>query len=121
MKSAPMPLEYLADPRLSPFFDELQADPPCIAGTAAYQAEATDAVILCDATGGAFDVTLPLVAAAKWLELTVKRLNGGGNAVTLVTPGAETIDGGNSLALGAQYDAVTVKSDGSNWHVISRS
>ncbi len=121
MKSAPVPLQYLSDPTLSPFFDELLADPPCKAVTAAYSAEITDAVILCDATGGAFNVSLPLVAAAKWVELTVKRLNGGGNAVTLITPGAETIDGGNTLALGAQYDAVTVKSDGTNWHVISRS
>lgn len=42
-------------------------------------------------------------------------------AVTLTTPGAETIDGGNTLAtIDAQYDCATLVSTGAHWIVLAR-
>lgn len=80
----------------------------------------TDRTVLADATGGAFTVTLPAAADLVGVELVVKRINGGGNAVTLqgATAG-ETIDGAVSIALNSQYEIRRVQSDGLVWHVVA--
>jgi hypothetical protein len=86
----------------------------------AYTMTVDDEIVLADATGGAFSVTLPAVSGeAQDSTFTVKRMNAGANAVTIATPGAETIDGAASLALSNQYDAATCATDGSNWVVVA--
>jgi len=40
------------------------------------------------------------------------------NNITLTTPGAETIDGGATYVMDANYDSVTVVSDGTNFFLI---
>lgn len=80
----------------------------------------TDRTVLGDATGGAFTVTLPAAADVVGVELVVKRVNGGGNAVTVQgVTGSETIDGATSVALNAQYDFLRVQSDGLVWHKVA--
>ena len=74
-------------------------------------------VYLCDASGGAFTLTLPSVAAYKFRSLTIKKVDNTGNAVTVDGSGAETIDGASTYALPSQYNSVTVYSDGSEWHI----
>lgn len=87
--------------------------------TGSYTALFSDAVILCDATGGALTVTLPAVASSKSLVLTIKKTDASGNAVTIDTPGAETIDGSATRSLPAQYNSLTIVCDGTNWHRIA--
>lgn len=91
-----------------------------VSKTSAYSIATTDDVVLCNATGGAFDVTLPDADDFKGRRFTIKRLNSGSNAVTLkVAVGSgQTIDGASTSVLGTQYLAITVISDGSNWYVI---
>lgn len=89
-----------------------------VAGDSPYTVLLTDGVILADAVGGAITVGLPAAAAVKGRTLVVKRLNGGGNAVTLDGSGAETIDGAATLALAAQYAAARVLSGGATWWTV---
>ena len=74
-------------------------------------------MLLCDATGAAFTVTLPAAATVSGASISVKKTDSSGNAVTIDGNGAETIDGATTLALSTQYEAVTLWSDGSNWWV----
>jgi hypothetical protein len=62
-------------------------------------------------------VTLPAAASAKGVTFTIKRLTA--NAVTVNTAGG-TIDGLASQSLAAQYDLITVVSDGANWYIVGR-
>ena len=71
--------------------------------SAATTATAADGVVLADATGGAFTVSLPTDDAYLGRRFTVVRMNGGGNAVTVAT-----VLGGN-ITLGAQYAYATVQ------------
>jgi hypothetical protein len=83
----------------------------------------TDALLLCDATGGAFTVTLPEARSALGLRVTIKRTNAGANAVTVSRSGTDTIDGSNTTSLASQYARVTVQAwrDGASygWAIIS--
>jgi len=78
--------------------------------------------VIADAVGGAFDVTLPTAASAftngVGREYKIKRINAGGNKVTVAANGAETIDGVATFKLNQQFDHVTVQSDGTEWHVL---
>lgn len=80
--------------------------------TAAYTA-LTGELVLADATGGAFTVTLPSAAVAG-RQVIVKRMNTGVNNVT-VAPAAGTIDGAANVALTAQYQVTRLIADGTNW------
>jgi hypothetical protein len=83
--------------------------------TTTYTSRAGD-VILADATGGAFTVTLP-VATGVTVSITVKKIDASANAVTIDGNAAETIDGAATRLLSTQYEAVTLWSDGTNWWV----
>lgn len=91
-----------------------------VSKTGTYAATMRDGVILGDATGGAFTVTLPTAVGRAGKTFTVKRINSGGNAVTVGTTSSQTIDGSTTYALSSQYASVTVVSDGANWHIIGK-
>lgn len=90
---------------------------PIAAKTAAYTATANDNIITGDATGGAFSITLPTAVGIPGRSYTIKRLNSGGNAVTVATTSSQTIDGASTVGLSAQWQSVRVVSDGANWIV----
>lgn len=77
--------------------------------------EATDDTILCDATAGAFNITLPLASQVQFLRVTIKKIDASANAVTLVG----TIDGAVNPTLPAQYKSKTIQSDGSAWYTLA--
>lgn len=79
--------------------------------TAATTIETSDDLIVCDATGGAFSVTLLPADQVQFLKVTIKRINGGGNAVTV----AGTVDATVNPSLGSQWASITVQSDGTRW------
>lgn len=81
--------------------------------TAAYTVTLADDVVL---AGGAstYNVTLPSPSTAKGQGFTIKRTGTG--AVTVVPSASETIDGASSFVIPTQYSAITVVSDGTNWH-----
>jgi hypothetical protein len=86
--------------------------------TTPYTVVVTDRTILIDATAGAKVVDLPTAASSKWRILTIKKIDASANVVTVDGNGAETIDGAATYVLTAQYEAVTVQSDGTTWWVI---
>lgn len=91
-----------------------------VAKTAAYTATASDDVILCDASGGAFSVTLPAVASSAGKVFTIKNVGASGT-VTIDGNASETIDGATTVAMATQYNFRTIICDGTEWHVIASS
>lgn len=89
--------------------------------TAAYTMSEDDHGVLADATGGAFAVTLLKAGDANPRLYFFKRLNGGGNAVTITAHAGETIDGAATKALAAQYETAVLLPDpqGGKWHIVS--
>jgi hypothetical protein len=76
--------------------------------------DATHELVNC--TSGTFAVTLP-TAVGFTRQYTIK--NSGSGTITLNTTGGETIDGNASGALTlAQWDSITLRSDGANWIIV---
>jgi hypothetical protein len=73
--------------------------------------------LLVDASSGAITITLPEVTLAA--RIIVKKTDSSINAVTVATPGSETIDGSASLTLSSQNEAYSLISDGENWYTTS--
>jgi hypothetical protein len=72
-----------------------------------------------DATGGAFNFTLPAASGVANLALLFTKKDSSGNAVTLVTVGENIIVTGSattSYALAARGNSVFIISDGTNWY-----
>uniref|UniRef100_A0A6H1ZVI5 Uncharacterized protein n=1 Tax=viral metagenome TaxID=1070528 RepID=A0A6H1ZVI5_9ZZZZ len=79
-------------------------------------------VVSADATGGAIAVTLPSAATVcRGWRLTVKKIAGGANNVTLTPDGVETIDAAATKVLVTLNEAVSIISDGTNWKIISET
>jgi len=95
------------------------ANPEVNPRTAAYTITDQDDVILGNASGGAFSVTLPTAIGRQGRIFTVKKTDSSGNAVTISTTGGQTIDGAVSVSLGAQFSSRMVMSDGANWSVLA--
>jgi len=87
--------------------------------TSDYTLTETDSIIAADASGGAFTITLPTASGIAGRQYTIKKVDPTGNAVTVAATGTETIDGASTYSLSAQYDAVTIVSDGTNWLIVS--
>lgn len=85
-----------------------------------YTLLATDGLVECDATAGAFAVTLTAAASSLGRLVTIKKIDASANAITVTASGAETIDGANTYALSTRYDAVTLHCDGVTWNVINK-
>lgn len=91
------------------------------AKTGAYTATVDDSVIVASSAGGAFTITLPAVANAEGMILTVIKDDAAANAVTLDGNGAETINGAATVAtIDAQYDTITLYCDGTEWFIIAQ-
>ena len=73
--------------------------------------------MIVDATGGDIDITLPPPATQRF-PITVKRVDASANAVLILPNDSEVIDDETSQTLDAQYDALKVIPDGTNWHVV---
>lgn len=85
-----------------------------VAKTAAYSAADGD-VVLANASGGAFTVTLP--APASGVKVTVKNVGATG-IVTVGPHAAETIDGADHYVLPTQYLSRDFLSNGTDWWVV---
>ena len=77
-----------------------------------------DYLIIADATGGAITMALPPAALVPGRIYAFKRVNSGANAVVIDPSGAETIDGAATYTLSAQWNSVTIMSNGTAWFII---
>jgi hypothetical protein len=83
--------------------------------TASDSVDASDTVILANATGGAVTVTLPAVATSEGRQLIVKKIDASANAVTIDGAGSETIDGTTTKSTTTQYALYRIVCDGTYW------
>lgn len=83
--------------------------------SSAETASILDETILCDASGGALTVTLPNVATCVGLTLTVKKIDASANAVTI----GGVVDGTTNPTLAAQWNSMTMQSNGTQWYLLA--
>jgi hypothetical protein len=74
-------------------------------------------VLTCDASSAAFTVTLA-TTASNTSKVTIKKVDSSANTITIDGNGTQTIDGALTIQLAAQYESVTLVTDGSNWFII---
>ncbi len=86
--------------------------------TTTYTATSSDGTILCDATGGAFSVTLPAAASNTGVVLVVKKIDASANAVTIDGNSSETIDGATTQSIGVRYESLTIGCNGTAWYIL---
>ena len=85
-----------------------------------YSVLATDQVVLCNASGGAFTVTLPSAVTQSRSQYTIVKVGTDANAVT-VASASGAINSASTYSLAASaYHAVTVISDGTNWNILDK-
>jgi len=89
--------------------------------TANYTVDPSDNVILCDASGGAFTITLYPAASNSGKTVRIKKTDTTFLTVTIDGNSSETIDGFTTRKLVSTGDTVTLLCDGSNWHVIEHT
>jgi hypothetical protein len=90
--------------------------------TSTYTMTGTDHVVMADATGGGFTITLPTAVGFSG-RYTIDAVTSTTNIVTLSTTSSQTIDGSSSTTLGtgasgAYWTSVDLVSDGANWHTV---
>jgi len=86
--------------------------------TTTYSATSADDVILCDATAGAFTITLPTASGITGKELIFVKIGTDTNRVTVDGSGTETIGGPVDEKLAIPNSRMHIVSDGTNWRVI---
>lgn len=87
--------------------------------SSAYQSSTND-LVLANAAGGAFTVTLPIAPAAN-NRVIVKKTDATANLVTIALPASSTatIDGDTTVGLYTQGSGATLQYDGTNWRMTS--
>lgn len=73
-----------------------------------------DRMIKCNAAGGAITLNLPS-AAPNPVVYTFIKTDVTGNTATIDPDGSQTINGQATAVLDAQWESITVRSDGTNW------
>lgn len=89
--------------------------------TTTYTATTSDNVILVDASGGSFTLSLYTAVGNTGKVLTITRTDQTlANAVTIDPNGSETIGGATTVKASTQYESFIIFSDGTNWQIQSR-
>ncbi len=83
-----------------------------------YNVLGADSIVLCDATGGAFQVNLPAAADSEGQLLAVKKIDASANSVTIDANGAEEIDGELTQEILFQWTSLRMVCDGSDWFIV---
>jgi hypothetical protein len=73
-------------------------------------------VVLCDASGGSFTVSLPTSIVGK--KFVIKKVDSTGNPVIVDGDGTETIDGDLTKEISDQWTVLHIVGNGSNWFII---
>jgi len=97
---------------------------PVAAKTTTYGATKNDYTILCDASGGVFNINLLSLSDAYdsiyevGLILNIKKIDSSSNVITIDGSGPQTIDGTITKQLTMQYDCITIQAGPSEWSII---
>ena len=76
-----------------------------------------DGIFVVDTTSNSITIVLPTAVANQGKTFIVKK-TAAANTVTLDANAAETIDGDATKVLSAQWESVTIVSNGINWFII---
>jgi hypothetical protein len=76
----------------------------------------TNEVVLASAASGLRTITLPSPSNGK--KFTIKKTDSAVNVVKVLPVGGATIDGVASYNISAQYQSITIVTDGTNWYII---
>lgn len=96
-----------------------QPQPITVTGATTLVLTQSGQVILCDATAGAFTVTLPMLSTDGACEFTIVKVDTTANAVTIGTSGTDTINNGlSTLSLAATGKAFEVYATAARWLTI---
>lgn len=87
-----------------------------VAKTANYTATVDDHTIICGAGNQTFTVTLPAVSQIPGTIFNIKNIGTG--TITVDGNKSETIDGGTTATLTAQYESITIQNDGTEWWIL---
>ena len=79
-----------------------------------YTVNAADELLLCDATAGAFSVTLLPPAQMQFARITIKKIDVTANAITIVG----TVDGTVDPQILTPMVSLTLHSDGVYWWIV---
>jgi hypothetical protein len=94
------------------------ASPATKGGT--YTMTESDTLVLADATGAAFAVTLVAANLKRGFIAHIKKIDNVANNITVTAGGGDSIEGAGTYVLTAQYKSVTLWADGANtWYIIS--
>jgi hypothetical protein len=85
--------------------------------SAAYTMEETDEVLL---VSGATTITLPAINADHRESYLIINTNSS-DAVTVATPGSETINGAATISVAANYGWAELLPEASNWYALTRA
>lgn len=88
--------------------------------TANYTVTTSDAIILCDSSGGAFTLTLPAASGNTGKVFQIKKTDSSFLAVTIDGDGSETIDGATTTTVNTEGETLRIVCDGSNWQILER-
>lgn len=98
-------------------FDQLFSTYTVITTTTDVTATNDNGTFIVDTASNAVTIILPTAVANHGKTFIVKK-TAAANTVTLDANAAETIDGASTKVLSAQWESVTITSDGVNWFII---
>lgn len=82
-------------------------------------ADGTQHTLLVDATAANRTITLPAASGVSGRIYVIKKIDSSANTVTIDPNAAELIDGAATKVLSAQWDSLTIQSDGTSWFIIA--
>jgi hypothetical protein len=89
--------------------------------TTTYTATASDDVILADASGASFTITLPAASGNTGKVLRFKKIDSDWTKVVTIDGNAsETIDGATTTTLNTTNEELSIICDGTNWQILER-
>lgn len=89
------------------------------AGVTSTSTAAYGETVRCNPTLGGFTVNLPTAVGKAGVDITVKNTTASTNTITIDGNGSETIDGSATFAMSTARQAITVRSDGTNWMIVA--
>jgi len=81
--------------------------------------EIIDDIILCDASEGSFNITLPTAVGNKGKHFRLKKIDSTDNMITVKCQSGETIDTMPTKTLDKELNYILVVSDDTNWFIAS--
>ena len=85
-----------------------------------YTITESDRAVRCDATSGAFSITLPDATTVVGIEYIIKKVDSSTNTITINTTSSQTIDFATTQTLANQYETLIVRANSvGNWSIIN--